>query len=152
MVCQLALKWARFGDESPIDVTGDFTRLTLDTIALCAMGMRFNSFYKDQQHPFVDAMMSTFAESQQRSVRPSWLTSLMWRTDREFSEGKEAMYRVAAEVIARRRAKPNDKKDLLNAMLKGRDPVTGKPLSDQIITDNMITFLIAGMSFSISWR
>lgn len=31
---QLVLKWARFGPENDIDVTADFTRLTLDTIAL----------------------------------------------------------------------------------------------------------------------
>lgn len=31
---QLVLKWARFGSENDIDVTSDFTRLTLDTIAL----------------------------------------------------------------------------------------------------------------------
>lgn len=31
---QLVLKWARFGPDSVIDVTGDFTRLTLDSIAL----------------------------------------------------------------------------------------------------------------------
>lgn len=31
---QLVLKWARFGPETDIDTTADFTRLTLDTIAL----------------------------------------------------------------------------------------------------------------------
>lgn len=31
---QLVLKWARFGPDSAIDVTDDFTRLTLDSIAL----------------------------------------------------------------------------------------------------------------------
>ena len=31
---QLVLKWARFGPDKPIDVAKDFTRLSLDTIAL----------------------------------------------------------------------------------------------------------------------
>lgn len=31
---QLVLKWARFGPDHDIDVSSDFTRLTLDTIAL----------------------------------------------------------------------------------------------------------------------
>jgi cytochrome P450/NADPH-cytochrome P450 reductase len=31
---QLILKWARFGENNPINVTSEFTRLTLDTIAL----------------------------------------------------------------------------------------------------------------------
>ena len=44
---QLILKWARKGPDFRIPVTEDFTRLTLDTIALCAMGYRFNSFYQE---------------------------------------------------------------------------------------------------------
>jgi cytochrome P450 / NADPH-cytochrome P450 reductase len=31
---QLVVKWARFGSKERIDVTADFTRLTLDSIAL----------------------------------------------------------------------------------------------------------------------
>lgn len=31
---QLLTKWARFGPKETINVTSDFTRLTLDTIAL----------------------------------------------------------------------------------------------------------------------
>lgn len=31
---QLVLKWTRFGPETMINVTDDFTRLTLDSIAL----------------------------------------------------------------------------------------------------------------------
>ena len=32
---QLVTKWARYGPEYKINVTDDFTRLTLDSIALC---------------------------------------------------------------------------------------------------------------------
>lgn len=42
---QLVLKWERFGPEYRIDPTDDFTRLALDTIALCSMHYRLNSFY-----------------------------------------------------------------------------------------------------------
>lgn len=34
IVSQLAMRWGRFGEDEPIDVVSDFTRLTLDTIAL----------------------------------------------------------------------------------------------------------------------
>ena len=40
-----------------IEVTDDMTRLTLDTIALCAFDYRFNSFYQREMHPFVGAMV-----------------------------------------------------------------------------------------------
>jgi cytochrome P450/NADPH-cytochrome P450 reductase len=34
LASQLVVKWARFGEKEVIDVSSDFTRLTLDTIAL----------------------------------------------------------------------------------------------------------------------
>lgn len=34
IVSQMAMRWGRFGEDEPIDVVSDFTRLTLDTIAL----------------------------------------------------------------------------------------------------------------------
>ncbi|HVC34236.1 MAG TPA: hypothetical protein VNL16_12065 [Chloroflexota bacterium] len=38
-----------------IDVPADTTRLTLDTIGLCAFGYRFSSFYREEPHPLVAA-------------------------------------------------------------------------------------------------
>ena len=54
------------------------------------------------------------------------------------------MKSVAASVIKERRTHPSTKKDLLNAMILGEDPKTGKTLPDNNIINNMITFLIAG--------
>ena len=34
----------------------DITRLTLDTIGLCGFDYRFNWFYRERLHPFVEAM------------------------------------------------------------------------------------------------
>ena len=64
---QLMQKWERLNPGELVDVTADTTRLTLDTIALCGFGYRFNSFYRDTQHPFVSAMMVILQESQIRS-------------------------------------------------------------------------------------
>jgi len=56
---QLVLKWPRMGSDYRNQVTSDFTRLTLETIALCAMDFRFNSFYSDDMHPFIQAMTNS---------------------------------------------------------------------------------------------
>src|SRR5262249_1945225 len=53
---QLVEKWSRLNPDEDIDVAADMTRLTLDTIGLCAFSYRFNSFYSEQPHPFVAAM------------------------------------------------------------------------------------------------
>ena len=48
---QLLDKWDRLNPGEEIDVPADMTRLTLDTIALCGFGYRFNSFYRETPHP-----------------------------------------------------------------------------------------------------
>jgi len=40
---QLVLKIARLPEDTPFNASEDFTRLALDTIALCAMGVSYNS-------------------------------------------------------------------------------------------------------------
>ena len=141
---QLVVKWARFGPNEKIVVTDDFTRLTLDSIALCAMGTRFNSFYHEEMHPFVDAMMSFLTESGARATRPAIASYFTRAANQKFEEDMAFMARTAEELMDERRKYPVDKKDLLNAMLHSKDPKTGETMSDQSIRDNMITFLIAG--------
>lgn len=144
---QMFLRWERFGPDSVIDVPDNMTRLTLDTIALCAFDYRFNSFYKDEMHPFVDAMVGALAESGARSRRPKLMTDMMRAKARTYRADIALMQSVARDLIARRRALPAGSdmpNDLLGRMLAGRDPETGAGLSDDNIMHQMITFLIAG--------
>jgi cytochrome P450/NADPH-cytochrome P450 reductase len=60
---QLMLKLERYGAKKPINVAEEMTRLTLDTIALCACDYRFNSFYSEKMHPFVHAMVDALVEA-----------------------------------------------------------------------------------------
>ena len=109
------------------------------------MDTRFNSFYHEEMHPFVNAMVGFLQESGARSRRPAVANYFMRSAQQKFDADIALLKKVAAEVVAERRAKPNDKKDLLNAMIKGRDVKTGKGLTDESILNNMITFLIAGI-------
>lgn len=141
---QLALKWARSGPYSPIMVTDDFTRLTLDTLALCSMGYRFNSYYSPQMHPFIEAMGDFLTESGERGRRPP-LPDFFYRArDEKFESDIRVLRSTARGVLESRKAGIDDRKDLLTAMLKGRDSKTGKKMTDESIMDNLITFLIAG--------
>lgn len=171
---QLVAKWARFGGEEKIDVTGDFTRLSkystatpqiaalqarlksfcscfplltrlaLDSIALCAMDIRFNSFYLENMHPFVDAMTGMLQEAGNRARRPKIANYFMRGSQQKFDSDIALLKKVAGEVVAQRKKHPSDKKDLLNAMMLGRDPKTKEGLTEASIMNNMITFLIAG--------
>ena len=108
------------------------------------MDTRINSFYGEKLHPFVASMTSVLAECENSVIVPPWLQFLRHTANKKFDNDIQHIHDVAAEVVARRRSKPNRKKDLLNAMLNGRDPVTGSQLDDQTIIGNMITFLVAG--------
>jgi cytochrome P450/NADPH-cytochrome P450 reductase len=141
---QLVMKWARQGPTTPIEVTDDFTRLTLDSIALCAMGTRFNSFYHDEMHPFVEAMVGLLAGSGTRSRRPGLINSLPTTENNKYWTDIDYLRNLAQELVDNRKENPVEKKDLLNALILGRDPQTGQGLSDDSIVNNMITFLIAG--------
>ncbi|KAI8965483.1 bifunctional P-450:NADPH-P450 reductase [Daldinia sp. FL1419] len=142
---QLALKWARHGSHARINAPEDFTRLTLDTIALCSMGFRFNSFYSEKLHPFVNSMVEFLLESGRRTQRLP-LPSFIYRTqDKMYESHIAALAETAQAVLDERLADPdNERNDLLAAMLKGRDSLTGQKMSDSSIIDNLITFLVAG--------
>ena len=143
---QMLLRWERFGPDHVIEVTEDMTRLTLDTIALCAFDYRFNSFYQHEMHPFVGAMVDALAEAGARERRPEIASKLMLGTRRRYEDDLRLMREVAESLIAERRRDSDaaSKKDLLGLMLQGRDPTTGEGLSDENIRYQMVTFLIAG--------
>ncbi|PHH62243.1 hypothetical protein CDD81_7303 [Ophiocordyceps australis] len=142
---QLALKIARYGPQTPIPVSDTFTRLALDTLALCAMDYRFNSFYSDEMHPFVGAMCDFLDECGRRGRRPAFAPNFLYRAANEkFYKDIGIMRKTAEDVIEARKANPSDRKDLLNAMLNGTDSKTGEKLSDDNVASQLITFLTAG--------
>lgn len=141
---QLVLKWARMGPEYCVPAVDDFTRLTLDTLALCAMSYRFNSFYKEEMHPFIDAMVNFLKIGGSKPRRPNVMAPFFRAEDQQFEQSIKYMRDLSADLVKQRRANPTDTKDLMNAMVNGKDPKTGESLTEDSIVDNMITFLIAG--------
>ncbi|KAB8203514.1 cytochrome P450 [Aspergillus parasiticus] len=141
---QLALKWARQGSAATIMANDDFTRLTLDTIALCSMGTRFNSFYSEDLHPFIKAVATLLQGSSDRTFRATLLNNLPTRENKKYWSDISLLRTLSQELVDARRNNPIDKKDLLNALILGQDLQTGQHLSDDSIINNMITFLVAG--------
>ncbi|MET0402849.1 MAG: cytochrome P450 [Cystobacter sp.] len=143
---QMFTRWERFGPEEVLDVPDNMTRLTLDTIALCGFGYRFNSFYQKEMHPFVESMVRALAEAGNRARRVPLQTQLMLRTQRQFQADSGYMHEVTHQLIAKRRTLPPEQapRDLLGLMLDAKDPLTGERLDDDNIRNQMVTFLIAG--------
>jgi cytochrome P450/NADPH-cytochrome P450 reductase len=126
---QLVMKWARHGPNHTIQVVDDFTRLTLDTIALCTMDYRFNSYYYQSMHPFVDAMADFLKVSGDRARRDA-VTQMFYRAEtQKYWDDIELLRKTSFDVIKTRRENPTEKKDLLNGMLNGVDPKTGEKMT-----------------------
>jgi cytochrome P450 / NADPH-cytochrome P450 reductase len=143
---QLMNKWDRLNPGEEIDVPADMTRLTLDTIALCGFGYRFNSFYRDTPHPFVQAMVRVLDETQSRQRQLPIQTRLKISAQRQFEEDQAFMADLVDDLIRKRRAIGDaaDNTDLLGRMITGVDKQTGLTLPDENIRAQCITFLVAG--------
>ncbi len=144
---QLTKKWERLNSGEEINVTADMTRLTLDTIGLCGFGYRFNSFYRERPHPFVEAMTRCLIEAMQRSTRLPVQDRVALREHRQFEADIEYMNELVDRLIKERRAqgdRPDRQPDLLQYMLTGVDKQSGEGLDDVNIRYQIITFLIAG--------
>jgi cytochrome P450/NADPH-cytochrome P450 reductase len=144
---QLMEKWSRLNADEEIDVPGDMTRLTLDTIGLCGFDYRFNSFYRENSHPFVQSMSRALGESMMRLQRLPLANQLLINKRRQFQADIDYMNAMVDTIIKERKASGQDlsqKKDLLSYMLTQTDKQTGERLDDQNIRYQIITFLIAG--------
>jgi cytochrome P450/NADPH-cytochrome P450 reductase len=143
---QLMDKWDRLNPGEEVDVPADMTRLTLDTVALCGFGYRFNSFYRETPHPFVQAMVRVLDESQARIRQLPIQTRLKISAQRQFEEDQAFMASLVDDLIRKRRAMGDaaDNTDLLGRMITGVDKQTGLTLPDENIRAQCITFLVAG--------
>ena len=140
---QMCLKWERLNPDEPIDVTADMTRLTLDTIALCGFSYRFNSFYRDTEHPFVKAMMGALHETQARQRLLPVAIKARRGAQRQLLADSKYMDDTVGTILAERKASGKAGTDLLGHMLVGTDK-QGHSLPDHNIVAQCVTFLVAG--------
>jgi cytochrome P450/NADPH-cytochrome P450 reductase len=142
---QLCTKWERLNADDEIDVVHDMTALALDTIGICGFGYRFNSFYRRDYHPFIDALTRTLETCMVQRGLPFEKLILTKRLN-QLKEDVGFMNRLVDDIIRERRRGGGEQaiSDLLNFMLAGVDRQTGASLSDENIRYQILTFLIAG--------
>ncbi|MFD9908369.1 cytochrome P450 [Streptomyces sp. NPDC059063] len=145
---QLMAHWdAQEAAGRAVDVPGDMTKLTLETIARTGFGYDFSSFARSRPHPFVTAMVGTLSHAQRRNVVPPALAPLLLRgAERRNAVHTAYLNRTVDEVVAARRAADASgaRGDLLDRMLDVAHPDTGERLSAENIRRQVITFLVAG--------
>ncbi|MFB7334448.1 cytochrome P450 [Streptomyces adustus] len=133
-----------------VDVPGDMTRLTLETIARTGFGHDFASFERSRPHPFVTAMVGTLSHAQRLNTVPAPLTPLLLRrASRRNAADIAYLNRTVDDLVRARRAAHHDGEggdggDLLDRMLRTAHPETGERLSAQNVRRQVVTFLVAG--------
>ncbi|PWI10152.1 cytochrome P450 [Streptomyces sp. NWU339] len=128
-----------------VDVPGDMTRLTLETIARTGFGHDFGSFERSRPHPFVTAMVGTLAYAQRQNSVPTPLAPLLLRSaSRRNAADIVHLNRIVDDVVRARRAAGGGEGDLLDRMLDTAHPESGERLSPENVRRQVITFLIAG--------
>ncbi|MFJ9630692.1 cytochrome P450 [Streptomyces sp. NPDC101175] len=129
----------------PVDVPGDMTKLTLETIARTGFGHDFGSFERDRPHPFVTSMVGTLSYAQRLNSVPGPLAPLLLRTATRRNEADIAyLNRTVDDMVRTRRTTGGGDGDLLDRMLETTHPETGERLSAENVRRQVITFLVAG--------
>jgi unspecific monooxygenase len=136
---------------STVDVPGDMTKLTLETIARTGFGHDFGSFERTRPHPFVAAMVGTLAYAQRRNVVPDRLVPLLLRGAARRNRADMAYLHETVDAVVRARrssgaggGRSAGDGDLLDRMLETAHPESGERLSAENVRRQVITFLVAG--------
>jgi unspecific monooxygenase len=128
-----------------VDVPGDMTKLTLETIARTGFGHDFGSFERSRPHPFVTAMVGTLTYAQRLNTVPFPLAPLLLRSATRRNAADIAhLNHTVDELVRARRATGGGDGDLLDRMLETAHPDTGERLAPQNVRRQVITFLVAG--------
>ncbi|MER5899556.1 cytochrome P450 [Streptomyces mirabilis] len=127
-----------------VDVPGDMTKLTLETIARTGFGHDFGSFERSRPHPFVTAMVGTLTYAQRLNVLPAPLAPVLLRGATRRNEAHVAYLNQTVDAVVAARQHSSGEGDLLDRMLETAHPETGERLTPENIRRQVITFLIAG--------
>ncbi|MCK2242894.1 MULTISPECIES: bifunctional cytochrome P450/NADPH--P450 reductase [unclassified Crossiella] len=142
---KLINSWDQHAGKSTVDISGDMTKLTLDTIGLAGFGYDFGSFESEATHPFITALVRGLAFAQAKNRHIPGLDFLYRKGNEQFAADVAFLNGVVDEVIKERIASGDTSTDdLLGLMLNAPHPKSGETLDEVNIRNQVVTFLIAG--------
>ncbi|RUP08316.1 cytochrome P450 [Jimgerdemannia flammicorona] len=148
----------QFAENEPVSIVDWTTNLTFETIGRIGFGFDFHLLDSRDapQHPFIQAMSFCLGQSAQRKSQAQFIKHLPIEVNRRFDRELKLMQEIVEEVVRARKLSPdakNSEKDLLGYMLNAVSE-EGLGLSDELIRDEVLTFLIAGhetTSTTLAW-
>ena len=134
----LIKKWTA-GTRQRVNLTNDLDRCNHAANMLCFFDQRVH-IMEGPEPAVIKAMDRATNEAMRRPVR---LRIINWLFhSRKWNAWIKTMRDYGAEIVATRRANPTDKKDMLYALLEGKDPETGKGLTESQVLDEIINIFI----------
>ncbi|CAK44356.1 bifunctional P-450:NADPH-P450 reductase [Aspergillus awamori] len=134
----LIKKWTA-GPRQRINVTNDLDRLNHAANMLCFFDQRLHCL-EGPEPSLIKAMENATTEAVRRSSRLKLVNWLFYQ--RKFNAYNKTLRDYSASCMDYRRAHPSAKKDMLYALMEGKDPETGEGLNDEQIVDEIINVFI----------
>jgi cytochrome P450 len=130
-----------WGDAAEVDLDAECRRLTLRALGRSVLGVDLDRHSEAIAEP-MRVGLTYVADRALRPVRaPRWLPTPARRRARGAAA---TLRRLAAEVLRSCREDPGRDAPLVRALIAATDPLTGAPLSDAQIGDELIVFMLAG--------
>ena len=127
--------------EAVVDIDAECRRLTLQALGRSVLGLDLDERSED----LGDALQISLGYAADRAGRPvrapRWLPT---RARRRAVAARDLLHRQAAEILRLCREDPTRDAPLVHALIAATDPLTGRPLADKDIRDELVVFLLAG--------
>lgn len=132
--------------QDALQVSGEMSKLTLETIGRTGFGYRFDGFSAAEVDPFVTTMLRVLDYTADASFPIPGLSAVIGRKAAAQNKADVAyLDSVVQQAIDRRREGGNaGDVDLLDRMLTAVDEDSGQRLDEDNIIRQVLTFLIAG--------
>ncbi|MGE5260845.1 MAG: cytochrome P450, partial [Actinomycetota bacterium] len=136
-------RWSEAGPYALQEIDRDMTRVTFQALQNTVLGASITEddrrFIEDASAKFLVHSIWKVALSSLRL--PPWIPH---PGARAMARDGATMRGVAERVLMKARESGADSNNLLQRLITARDPATGEAMPDELIIDNLVTFLVAG--------
>ncbi|KAL1863137.1 hypothetical protein Daus18300_008130 [Diaporthe australafricana] len=119
----------------------ELNRLNLEATTLTMFGKKLNCIAAKESHPMLQGMEDSTSEAMKRPTRPGLFNWLFFGS--KFKRGIKVMREdYAADLVYYRKQNPTSRRDLLWALMEGKDDQTGKGLTESQVVDEIVSMPI----------
>ena len=136
-------RWRAAGAGGRLDLFAEMKRTTFDVILETALSGGEDFGDLDEANRQITAFLDDVGRLRPMDFLP-WPEALRGSPDNRGGGATRYLRRHIGAMVARRRATPSRKGDLVDLLLCASDPETGEAMDDVVLRDNLIGFIAAG--------